>query len=216
MPLPEYCLVSDFTQSGGGYGDPLDRDPEAVARDVRVGYATHRAAERVYGVALDAQGGVDEAATAALRARIRAERVRGGAGVTAEERTAGDEGDGAPPSLSPSPTGRGGEGEALLRFHEYLEVARLEGALVIRCRGCGHRFCGAEENYKRHAVETREDLEALAGGRVPSGEAYVGEYRSYACPGCGTLLQVDVYCPSVGGETPLWDIQLDVQALQAR
>lgn len=33
---------------GGGYGDPADRDPEAIARDVRLGYVSLEAAERDY------------------------------------------------------------------------------------------------------------------------------------------------------------------------
>jgi acetone carboxylase gamma subunit len=92
-------------------------------------------------------------------------------------------------------------------------VVALGGRLVIRCRACGHVLCAAEENYKRYALEIRQDLEALAGHRVPSGDPYLGEYILYACPGCATLLQVDTYCPSEGGETPLWDVQLDVARL---
>jgi acetone carboxylase gamma subunit len=64
-------------------------------------------------------------------------------------------------------------------------------------------------------VEIREDFEALAGRRLPNGQPYIGEYRAYACPGCATLLQVDTYCPSQGGELPLWDIQLDPRWLEA-
>jgi N-methylhydantoinase B len=38
---------------GGGWGDPLDRAPEAVLRDVVAGYVSAEAAERDYGVAVD-------------------------------------------------------------------------------------------------------------------------------------------------------------------
>ena len=41
---------------------------------------------------------------------------------------------------------------------------------------------------------------------LPAGE-FVGEFHLYCCPGCLTLLQVDVFCPSLGGESVLWDIQ---------
>lgn len=54
--------------NGGGYGSPLERDPRAVAADVADGYLPADAARAVYGVALDAQGGVDDAGTRALRA----------------------------------------------------------------------------------------------------------------------------------------------------
>ncbi|RMH47929.1 MAG: hydantoinase B/oxoprolinase family protein [Alphaproteobacteria bacterium] len=55
------------TPGGGGHGDPARRDPAAVARDVAQGYVSARAAREVYRVALDADGRVDEAATARLR-----------------------------------------------------------------------------------------------------------------------------------------------------
>ena len=56
------------TPGGGGYGNPLARDPARVAADVRLGYVTTDAAAREYGVALDAAGEVDASTTAALRA----------------------------------------------------------------------------------------------------------------------------------------------------
>ena len=53
---------------GGGWGDPLGRDPEAVARDVRNELLSREAAERDYGVVLDASGfSVDLGATDRLR-----------------------------------------------------------------------------------------------------------------------------------------------------
>ncbi len=61
---------------GGGYGDPLERQAERVAEDVSRGYVSARAAERLYGVALAADGGVDGEATAQRRAQIHAARVR--------------------------------------------------------------------------------------------------------------------------------------------
>ena len=64
--------------AGGGWGEPLERDPAAVVRDVRDGYVTIDGAARDYGVVvtgdpeLDPEGLVlDLEATAALRARAR-------------------------------------------------------------------------------------------------------------------------------------------------
>lgn len=53
---------------GGGYGDPFTRPPEEVAEDVRNGLVSVERARRDYGVALAADGSVDSAATAHLRA----------------------------------------------------------------------------------------------------------------------------------------------------
>jgi N-methylhydantoinase B len=56
---------------GAGYGDPLDREPEAVARDAAAGLISAEHARLAYAVVLAASSGgyvVDEAATAAERA----------------------------------------------------------------------------------------------------------------------------------------------------
>ncbi|MBR0648160.1 hydantoinase B/oxoprolinase family protein [Roseomonas terrae] len=53
---------------GGGYGDPFERDPAQVARDVRYGMIEREQAEADYGVVLTAAGEPDTAATAKRRA----------------------------------------------------------------------------------------------------------------------------------------------------
>src|SRR5579862_2405075 len=57
----------------GGWGDPLDRDPAAVLKDVRNEFVSLRSAREDYGVVI-AEGAVDAAATAALRAQMRERR----------------------------------------------------------------------------------------------------------------------------------------------
>jgi N-methylhydantoinase B len=62
------------TPGGGGYGDPLAREPERVLGDVREGAVSAQAAERDYGVVLTRSGiawTIDDAATQASRARMR-------------------------------------------------------------------------------------------------------------------------------------------------
>jgi N-methylhydantoinase B len=44
------------TPGGGGYGDPLRRDPAKVARDVGRGYYTRAQAERLFGVRFQPDG----------------------------------------------------------------------------------------------------------------------------------------------------------------
>lgn len=55
------------TPGGGGFGDPMTRDPVRVGRDVNLGYVTKAAARKDYGVVIGENGAVDTAATAALR-----------------------------------------------------------------------------------------------------------------------------------------------------
>jgi N-methylhydantoinase B len=54
--------------AGGGYGNPLARNPERVRRDVADGLRSVEAAHRDYAVVLTSPGSVDEAETAHLRA----------------------------------------------------------------------------------------------------------------------------------------------------
>jgi N-methylhydantoinase B len=55
------------TPGGGGFGDPATRDPERVARDVRLGYVSHDTARRTYKVVLRENGTPDPEATAKAR-----------------------------------------------------------------------------------------------------------------------------------------------------
>jgi N-methylhydantoinase B len=60
------------TPGGGGYGHPLERDPDLVLRDVQRGYYGVEDAERDYGVALRGEPlAVDRGATVRLRPRRR-------------------------------------------------------------------------------------------------------------------------------------------------
>jgi N-methylhydantoinase B len=71
---------------GGGWGDPLERDPNLVVADVRLGTVSEAAAAAAYGVVLsEAAAGYDQPATRARRDAIRtgrlasAQRLDGGA-----------------------------------------------------------------------------------------------------------------------------------------
>lgn len=61
---------------GGGYGDPLARDPDAVVEDVVGGVVSADAARDVYGVAINQSGnGHDAEGTAAMRSSMRSARL---------------------------------------------------------------------------------------------------------------------------------------------
>lgn len=78
-------LIRIRTTGGGGWGDPLERDPAAVLRDVQWAKVSLKAARADYGVVLLAADpitgtststmAVDVAATALLRARLREARA---------------------------------------------------------------------------------------------------------------------------------------------
>ena len=88
-PIPAGTLVRVETTGGGGWGDPLEREPELVALDALQGKISARAAREAYGVVLMGSDGkpraggalhaddtpqVDAAATRVLRDRLRQAR----------------------------------------------------------------------------------------------------------------------------------------------
>lgn len=73
LRLKKGDLLSWELGGGGGWGNPLERDPELVRQDVIRGYVTLANAQRDYGVVLnEADFSIDRAATARLRETARA------------------------------------------------------------------------------------------------------------------------------------------------
>lgn len=71
LQLQPGSVISYRTPGGGGYGTPLERDPERVLEDVAQGKVTPDRARDVYGVVLDASGtAVDLQATRTRRGRL--------------------------------------------------------------------------------------------------------------------------------------------------
>lgn len=75
FPLQEGDIVREETAGGGGWGDPLNRDPALVLADLGEGYLTTEQAEVRFGVVLAADGSVDQSATDARRAELRDGRI---------------------------------------------------------------------------------------------------------------------------------------------
>ncbi len=150
---------------GGGYGDPLDRDPELVRRDVVTGLVSLQAAGDVYGVVL-APGSLelDSGQTESRRAQVRRSRLEAKA--------------------QPRPPQAGG-----VRIHEYLQVLDTPGGQHVVCRRCGHQFCPATEGYKPYAT-----MSTRPAGTAGPRHRCAGEFvmREFYCPGCATLLDVEV------------------------
>jgi N-methylhydantoinase B len=65
--------------SGGGYGDPLERDPVLVRNDVENSIVSRDAARRIYGVVINNNGlQVEFEATRRLRAQMRKQEIEDG------------------------------------------------------------------------------------------------------------------------------------------
>jgi len=64
--------------SGGGYADPLERDPALVQKDVANSIVSLDAAREIYGVVLEERGlRVDLEATRQLRIKMRRQEIEG-------------------------------------------------------------------------------------------------------------------------------------------
>ncbi len=167
------------SQGGGGYGDPLDRDPARVAQDIENGLVTAEWARRAYGVALDAGGRVDEAATRAAREAIRAAR-RTAAGLDGQ--------------TGPRPTPWHPERDGV-RVAEAVYGELKEGALRLRCR-CGQVLGPADRSPKLGAAMARLPVQAI--GPEVNPHAVGGarfELREFYCPACLTRLETEIARP---------------------
>ena len=155
-------------QGGGGYGDPLTRDPDAVAADLRHGKVTSTGATDTYGVVLDSAGRVDSAGTDRARERLRSVRRQR---VILDELIPGE-----PLDLS------GGR-----RLDENLVLVTEAGHPVVGCAHCGQRL-GDRRISETLSLARYDGPSSDAGPQVTSDPAaYIDNevvFRQYCCPNC--------------------------------
>lgn len=170
----------------GGYGDPLNREADVVARDVVAGAVSTESARAHYGVVIE-DGELQVDATEALRAELR-------------DRRRGWDGPKEPHRLEPA------EGRVLRPLGPELQLRDADGARVIAC-DCGTVLAGAAENWKAGAL-VHEDPITAGNLLIPDPSRLTDDHvvmRQFACPGCVRLLDVDL---SRSDDPPLWDIRI--------
>ncbi|WP_446033657.1 hydantoinase B/oxoprolinase family protein [Streptomyces olivaceus] len=164
-------VLVQWIAGGGGYGDPLLRDPQRVADDVRDGYVTAGTARSAYGVVVT-DGALDGSATERARAGIRRERLgtapsldvtAADAGASAPRRDA----DGWYVPASGARLGSGEDWHDLAHRHTWTAADRLAG----------------------HGVRVRP----RTGGR----RVLIDEFYS---PACGTLLEARLRVSTEGAD----------------
>lgn len=85
VPIQSGDVFCHISAGGAGNGDPLERDPDAVAEDVKLEIVTPDYAADVYGVVFAADGSLDAAATEGQRCALRARAaVRKAAGQSVD------------------------------------------------------------------------------------------------------------------------------------
>lgn len=152
---------------GGGAGDPLLRDPEMVARDIRDRYVTPENARSAYGVVLDRESRVDVRATAALRAEIRRNRLE--ADPECEQR-------------QPETPG---------------VAIKIDANRLWRCACCDHVLGEAGEDWRPKAVMRQTPVVDRFGElgmyvRSREGDSFV-TLDEYFCPRCAGLILARAY-----------------------
>ena len=170
--------------AGAGWGDPLEREAERVAEDVRFEMVSRDVARTIYGVIVKDDASVDPNATEKRRAEIRQERLG-----WKQEKT-----------LTNAPA-RDAAGEILARFGDRASIQRIGTGIWFRC-DCGTCIAPASENWKPYA---RQSISAPAdlGPRIAL-HAEIEAIR-YACPSCARLHWVEI---KLKGEEPLFDFEI--------
>jgi N-methylhydantoinase B len=183
LPLPKMGLkvglgqvLMASSQGGGGFGDPLDRDPESVRTDVVDHLVSRVGALRDFAVVLIDAGTdddlddvtVDAAATHALRLARRRERLGGT----------------APLERDWTRIGR--------RLSTHFESVRRGSEEEVLCAHCGKRISGVGESIHAGLILCEKGV----GARFSLSERYEGSerfrIRHFYCPGCATQVDVQV------------------------
>ncbi len=173
---------------GPGYGDPIDREPAAVAEDVAKGLVSPERAAEAYGVAVTPDGELLESETEELRSARRAARLTEPIGRETLPGGSGQEDQG------PYVEGRARS------LGEYLEI---DGDGYYRCRDCGHRYCGARSNWKWFARCSAAPVSpATIQNEIRVRPSADLAFRRYYCPGCGVQADTEV---ALSDEGPRWN-----------
>jgi N-methylhydantoinase B len=173
-------------QGGGGFGDPLERDPDAVQRDVASGLVSHEAATEIYGTVFQGTT-LDGEATVALRQsmlRGRVERKDSRAAASTRGKRIGM------------------LGESLFLVEDDLGIHVATPAGYVLCTGSTRWRSGAVAKVYRtslpsHKITLHASLALTA----------------HHCPGTGTLLAVDVH---ERGSVPEDDVILDLEQFRTK
>jgi N-methylhydantoinase B len=167
-------IVNIRLQNGGGYGDPILRDPERVAHDIVTGAVTSSVAQEIYGVLISG-GAPDLDATSEMRGRIREERR----------------------SRMRRTTGPHAEADGVAAAGSWGESLRFRAAADVTMVHCGH--CDAELGPAggdwRELVGALELSASELGPLIQVHEDLIA--RMFVCPECVTALWVDVL-PAAG------------------
>jgi N-methylhydantoinase B len=158
--------------AAGGFGDPMDRDPELVFDDWFGALISADVALAIYGVRIDEGASrVDLNATAEHRKAVRGSRLESAS---------------VPPRFA--------AGDVLFRATAQLDVRRNGGPARFSCVRCSTDLGPVVDNYKDHCL-LEENPITMAVPLAGDSRRYVDAtpiFRQFFCPGCGGLVENEV------------------------
>lgn len=169
MPMTDEDVFSVTWQGGGGWGDPLERDLDALEGDLRRGVVSVMAAQTIYGAVVSADKVIDHAASLAHRASLKQARLGGQriSTVNAPEPNAREEG----------------------RLNENLRLVRdRRGVHVVS--PANHILCTNTTAWRTGSVSRTMDTAPDAAQIILHQDLALTQWF---CPVSGALLAVDVH-----------------------
>lgn len=198
--------------AGGGFGDPIERDPERVRDDVfEQAAVSKQAAKVIYGVIFKADESVDETRTARLRASIRQKRMAY-PGASFDGRKAPELAALEPitENLALYRLDQPG-GNRRIKASDRKNMPRLpKDSMRWCCRGCRADLGFMRENYKLACKQHDAPIQS-ANPNIGDWRRYIDDepvFRQFFCPGCGRLIENEIARRSDG---LLHDIELRTQ-----
>jgi N-methylhydantoinase B len=178
-------LFEVLPNPGAGFGDPLERQVELVARDLEQARVSADDARQLYGVVSSAAGSVDAAATERARHAIRYDR-------RARARLPRVPHDAAP----------GGAPASSSAGHRSLLVTGVaiggDADRTLSCAACGHVLGLGAHGYRSGCCELDTPLGALGPFFTdPMLETSVAlVFRQFLCPGCLRVIDGQICRPT--------------------
>ena len=173
LPFYKDDVYAVYFGGGGGFGDPLERDPENLVKDVINEHVSVDEARKLYGVIIDKEMlQVDRAATDSERETMRKKRL----------------------GLAQAPKLTNGKavdsGTELMNWAGVISLnVDAAGDRYWQCRKCDHILGDAGADWKDYAATYHAPMEH---GQPEAFATVTEEYhlRECYCPNCGGLFEV--------------------------
>ncbi|MGA0991532.1 MAG: acetone carboxylase subunit gamma, partial [Burkholderiaceae bacterium] len=171
---------------GGGFGDPLQRDAQRVWHDVvETRSVSRQAAAAIYGVVVNDDESLDQAATDAYRHDLRQRRRA--------YRHASQKG-WQPGAVLDGPVLREVTEQLVVRAPKGARGARAKQQARWSCRHCATDLGPIQSNYKDGCARHDAPIEH-SNPNVGDWRRYIDHepvFRQFFCPGCGALIENEV------------------------